>query len=101
GAEVGLLGGGYYDIRPLTVTTYDSAYLNMDRLGNKFGLIVFDEGHHLAGPTYGLAAISAIAPFRLGLTATPERADMAHTHLDVLIGPIVFRRELNEPRVPF
>jgi superfamily II DNA or RNA helicase len=96
GVEVGLLGGGYYDIRPLTVTTYDSAYLNMDRLGNKFGLIVFDECHHLPGPTYGQAAVCAIAPFRLGLTATPERADMAHAHLDQLIGPIVYRREITQ-----
>jgi superfamily II DNA or RNA helicase len=99
--EVGLLGGGYYDIKPLTVTTYDSAYLNMDRLGNKFGLIVFDECHHLPGPTYGLAAICAIAPFRLGLTATPERADNAHTHLDSLIGPIVYRREITQLRGRF
>ncbi|MGP0065518.1 MAG: DEAD/DEAH box helicase [Isosphaeraceae bacterium] len=98
GVEVGLLGGGYYDIRPLTVTTYDSAYLNMDRLGNKFGFIVFDECHHLPGPTYGQAAICAIAPFRLGLTATPERADNAHTHLDQLIGPIVYRREITQLR---
>ena len=98
GTEVGLLGGGYYDIRPLTVTTYDSAYLNMDRLGNRFGLIVFDECHHLPGPTYGLAATCAIAPFRLGLTATPERADMAHTHLDDLIGPQVYRREITQLR---
>ena len=50
GVEVGLLGGGYYEIQPLTVTTYDSAYLNMDRLGNRFGFIVFDECHHLPGP---------------------------------------------------
>jgi superfamily II DNA or RNA helicase len=98
GVEVGLLGGGYYDIQPLTVTTYDSAYLNMDRLGNRFGLIVFDECHHLPGPTYGLAATCAIAPFRLGLTATPERADMAHMHLDQLIGPIVYRREITQLR---
>jgi superfamily II DNA or RNA helicase len=96
GVEVGLLGGGYYDIQPLTVTTYDSAYLNMDRLGNKFGLIVFDECHHLPGPTYELAARCSIAPFRLGLTATPERADMAHTRLDDLIGPIVYRREITQ-----
>ena len=61
GVEVGLLGGGYYDIRPLTVTTYDSAYMNMDRIGDKFGLIVFDECHHLPGPTYGLAATCALA----------------------------------------
>jgi superfamily II DNA or RNA helicase len=98
GVEVGLLGGGYYDIQPLTVTTYDSAYLNMDRLGNRFGFIVFDECHHLPGPTYGLAATCAIAPFRLGLTATPERADNAHTHLNLLIGPEVYRREITELR---
>jgi superfamily II DNA or RNA helicase len=99
--EVGLLGGGYYDVRPLTVTTYDSAYINMARLGNRFGLIVFDECHHLPGPTYGMAAVSAIAPFRLGLTATPERADNAHTQLDRLIGPIVYRREITQLRGQF
>src|SRR5262249_41256250 len=49
--DVGLLGGGYYDIKPLTVTTYDSAYLNMERLGHKFGLVIFDECHHLPGET--------------------------------------------------
>jgi superfamily II DNA or RNA helicase len=98
GVEVGLLGGGSYDVRPLTVTTYDSAYQNMDRLGSRFGFIVFDECHHLPGPTYGLAATCAIAPFRLGLTATPERADNAHTHLDQLIGPIVYRREITQLR---
>jgi superfamily II DNA or RNA helicase len=97
-AEVGLLGGGYYDVKPLTVTTYDSAYMNMDRLGDRFGLVVFDECHHLPGPTYGQAAICALAPFRLGLTATPERADLAHTQLDHLIGPIVYRREITQLR---
>jgi superfamily II DNA or RNA helicase len=101
GVEVGLLGGGYYDIQPLTVTTYDSAYQNMDRMGDRFGLIVFDECHHLPGPTYGLAATSAIAPYRLGLTATPERADQAHMHTDQLIGPIVYRREITQLRGQF
>jgi len=101
GVEVGLLGGGYYEVLPLTVTTYDSAYLNLDRLGNRFGLIVFDECHHLPGPTYGLAATCAIAPFRLGLTATPERADNAHERLDQLVGPIVYRREITQLRGQF
>ena len=96
--DVGLVGGGYSEIKPLTVTTYDSAYQNIDRLGNKFGLIIFDECHHLPGPTYGLAARGSIAPFRLGLTATPERADNAHERLDSLIGPIVYRREITQLR---
>ncbi len=99
--EVGMVGGGSYDVRPLTVTTYDSAYQNMDRFGNRFGLLIFDECHHLPGPTYGQAAVCSIAPFRLGLTATPERADNAHLQLDQLIGPIVYRREITQLRGEF
>ncbi|WP_148594806.1 DEAD/DEAH box helicase family protein [Aquisphaera giovannonii] len=101
GTEIGLLGGGYNDIRPLTVTTYDSAYQNIGRIGNRFGLVVFDECHHLPGPTYGLSATDSIAPYRLGLTATPERADNAHQQLDVLIGPITYRREITQLRGQF
>jgi superfamily II DNA or RNA helicase len=99
--EVGLIGGGSHDIKPLTVTTYDSAHMQMGRIGNRFGLIVFDECHHLPGPTYGQAAVLSLAPYRLGLTATPERADEAHMHLDTLIGPIVYRREITQLRGEF
>src|SRR5262245_11543761 len=49
--KVGLLGGGYHEIEPLTVTTYDSAHIHLEKWGNKFGLVVFDEVHHLPGPT--------------------------------------------------
>jgi superfamily II DNA or RNA helicase len=42
------------------------------------------------------AAIGSLAPFRLGLTATPERADGQETLLEELIGPIVYRREIKE-----
>ena len=93
---IGLLGGGYYDFQALTVTTYDSAYLYLERWGNRFGLLVFDECHHLPGPTYLTAAVGSIAPFRLGLTATPERADGQEVLLPDLIGPIVYRREIKQ-----
>src|SRR5207302_2773066 len=93
---VGLLGGGYYEMRPLTVTTYDSAYIHLERWGNRFGLLVFDECHHLPGPTYMAAAVGSLAPFRLGLTATPERADGQEALLPELIGPIIYRREIKE-----
>jgi superfamily II DNA or RNA helicase len=93
---VGLMGGGHHEILPLTVTTYDSAYIHLDQWGNRFGLIVFDECHHLPGPTYSTAAIGSIAPYRLGLTATPERADGLETMLPELIGPIIYRREIKQ-----
>ena len=94
--DVGLIGGGYYEPRPITVTTYDSAYIHMERLGNQFALLVFDEVHHLPGPSYGIAAELSLAPFRLGLTATPEREDGAEARLERLVGPIVYRREIGE-----
>ncbi len=93
---VGLLGGGYYDLQPLTVTTYDSAYIHLERWGNRFGLVVYDECHHLPGPTYMAAAVGSLAPFRLGLTATPERADGQEVLLPELIGPVVYRREIKQ-----
>jgi superfamily II DNA or RNA helicase len=93
---VGLIGGGSYELQPLTVTTYDSAYIYLERWGNRFGLVVFDECHHLPGPTYLIAATGSIAPFRLGLTATPERADGQDALLPQLIGSTVYRREIRE-----
>jgi superfamily II DNA or RNA helicase len=95
-APVGLLGGGTYDLQQLTVTTYDSAYIHLDRWGNRFGLLVFDECHHLPGPSYLQAAIGSLAPFRLGLTATPERADGMERLLAETVGPIIYRREIKE-----
>lgn len=98
---VGLLGGGYHDIQPLTVTTYDSAHIHLERWGNRFGLLVFDECHHLPGPSYMASAQGALAPYRLGLTATPERTDGQEAILDALIGPIVYRREIRELKGDF
>lgn len=93
---IGLMGGGTYDLQPLTVTTYDSAYIHLERWGNRYGLLVFDECHHLPGPTYAMSAIGSIAPYRMGLTATPERADGQEMVYPELIGPIVYRREIKE-----
>ncbi|MEZ4359139.1 MAG: DEAD/DEAH box helicase family protein [Kofleriaceae bacterium] len=92
--EIGVIGGGEYDVQPLTVTTYDSAYLHMEHLGARFGLLVFDECHHLPSAAYAGAARLALAPFRLGLTATPDRADGREALLTELVGPIAYRKEI-------
>ena len=96
GVNVGVVGGGDHQLEDITVTTYDSAYLHMEHFGAKFGLIVFDECHHLPGETYALAARFCLAPFRLGLTATLERADGREELLTELVGPVVYRQEIVE-----
>lgn len=91
GVEVGILGGGYHEVRDLTVTTYDSAYIHASDYGNRFDLLVFDEVHHLPSPKCQQIPLMSTATHRLGLTATYERQDGAHQMLDYLIGEVVYR----------
>lgn len=96
GLPVGMLGGGQHEIREITVSTYDSAYLHLDRYGDRFGLVIFDECHHLPSESYAQIAEMCIAPFRLGLSATPERPDGLHSRLDELVGPMVYAKGIRE-----
>ncbi|WP_130471820.1 DEAD/DEAH box helicase [Candidatus Magnetaquicoccus inordinatus] len=93
---IGLLGGGDYQLESITVSTYDSAYLRMEQIGDRFGLLICDECHHLPATTTRLAAIQSIAPFRLGLTATPERTDGQEADLYDLLGAICYRSEITD-----
>ncbi len=95
GIKCGIVGGGTYDVQDITVTTYDSAYIHMERIGDRFGLIVYDEVHHLPSQTYALSAEHSIAPYRLGLTATPEREAGGAAYEDI-VGPIAYRQSIRE-----
>ena len=87
---VGTYSGEAHDLQPVTVATYDTAYLRAEELGNRFLLLIFDEVHHLPSPGYSTIAELFVAPYRLGLTATYEREDGLHTELERLVGGKVY-----------
>src|SRR5690606_14986967 len=101
GAErVGAWYGDEKEVRPLTVTTYHSAFPLLERWGERFELLVLDEVHHLADTREGEARAwhdhLRIAParYRLGLTATyPDAQD---AELRRLVGPVAYRRAIGE-----
>lgn len=95
-SSIGMLGGGYKDIKMITVTTYDSTYLKSTFLGNKFKFLIFDEVHHLASEKYSLIGEHFISPYRLGLTATIEREDNRHIILFKLVGDIIYKKDFYE-----
>ncbi|MGH2444282.1 MAG: DEAD/DEAH box helicase, partial [Chloroflexota bacterium] len=84
----------------ILITTYAGASRNLDRL-HYFDTLIFDEVHHLPAPTYRRIAEDSDAGYRLGLTATPERYDLAHVDLDSLIGPTVYRRSVADLPVAY
>jgi superfamily II DNA or RNA helicase len=96
GVSVGRYGGGDKDLRPITFSTYDSGILIMPHYGNRFGLLICDECHHLPAGVTSTVADCCIAPYRLGLTATPERTDGMHDRLSELIGPEVHRSQIGD-----
>lgn len=87
---VGLLGGGSHDEAPLLVSTYDSAAIHAESLAGRYALQIFDEAHHLPSDFTRVIAEMGLAPYRLGLTATPKRSDGRERDLDRLVGPVVY-----------
>ena len=62
GYDAGIIGDNRHRVLPVSVTTYDSACIHMDRLGNQFALVIFDECHHLPGQVRRDAALMSAAP---------------------------------------
>src|SRR5262245_41602234 len=81
--KIGLVGQGICDLQEVTVITYASAYRRVAEIGARFGLLIFDEVHHLTSPGWAEIARLAIAPFRLGLTATYD------SHQSGILGELV------------
>jgi len=88
--EIGEYTGRIKIPAPITVATYDSAYIHAEHLGNRFKFLVVDEVHHLPAESYRRIAQAFVAPYRLGLTATYEREDELHEILPELLGGKVF-----------
>ena len=93
---VGIVGGGERTVGPITVITYDSAAMPRRKLDG-YGLLVFDEAHHL--PAHSYRAIVARSAPRPGGSASAPRWSAptgATTTWRQLIGPVVYERDAEE-----
>jgi superfamily II DNA or RNA helicase len=101
--DIGIWGGGKREKKDITIITYDSAHQHFFEFVD-FGLLIFDEVHHLPARNYRKIAQGLPTPKRMGLSATPERPDELHKLLDNLVGEVVFRltpRQLEGYLSPF
>ena len=87
--QVGEYHGGEKSIRPVTIATYQTAGMDRHRKlfdERRWGLIVYDEVHHVPASIYRRSA-DLQAKHRLGLSATPIREDDKEGEIFTLIGP--------------
>ncbi|MBV8759235.1 MAG: DEAD/DEAH box helicase family protein [Deltaproteobacteria bacterium] len=92
---VGRLGDNVHRVEALTVSTYASALTWAPRIGDRFGLVVVDEAHHVGGWCPYEVLEMLVAPARLGLTATPPSGATA-TLLDAHVGPTIYSISIPE-----
>ncbi len=90
--DVGVYYGEEKRLAPITVTTYQTAWRRVEELRDKFALLIVDEAHHLPAERFQLIAEGMLAPYRMALSATPERDDGLHVRLFRLMGGLVYRK---------
>ena len=90
--EVGRLGDGEYRVGAITVSTYASAVIWAPRIGDRFGLVVVDEAHHVGAWCPGEVLEMLVAPARMGLTATPPPPG---GQLEARVGPVIYSLGIN------
>ena len=59
--------------------------------GDRFGLVIVDEAHHVAADVLGKTMFACCAKRVLGLSATPERKDGLTSIVHLYLGPLAFR----------
>jgi superfamily II DNA or RNA helicase len=93
---VGRFGDGLREERPLSISTYASALVHAERLGQRFDLLVVDEAHHFGGGGQDEILELSLASARLGLTATPPDDTARLLRLSELVGPVVYQLAIDD-----
>ncbi len=93
---VGLIYSDEKRLAPITITTYQSGYRNINKLSPLFDLLIVDEVHHLPADKFRYIAIHSIAAKRMGLSATVVREDGKHVELFPLLGGIIYHKTAAE-----
>ena len=94
--RVGFYGAGKKKINDITIGIAASITRNTDDFKNaNFGVVIFDEIHHIAADTfYNIAeAVSSVGRV-IGLTATDYRSDGKDIMITAGCGPVIVRRDV-------
>ena len=75
-------------IHSISMKNYDP------KIFKDFGLVIFDECHHLSAKTFSKAMMKLRIPYTLGLSATLERKDNLENIIEYFLGPVMYKSKI-------
>jgi superfamily II DNA or RNA helicase len=92
GTDIGVWAGGVEDIRPVTVTTYQTQIRkDLTEYKDEFGMVIADEIHMSTGDQWRRVLQSYNSWWRYGCSATIERKDKLENVLFKVLGSVTYR----------
>lgn len=87
GTDIGFIGDGRENIKPITVGIYKSLIKRLDKIQNTFEVMFVDEAHLCPAETFSKVVNGINAKVKIALSATPWRKDGLHVILPDYFGP--------------
>ena len=111
GTDIGFIGDGRENIKPITVGIYKSLIKRLDKIQDMFEVMFVDEAHLCPAETFSKVVNGINAKVKIALSATPWRKDGLHVILPDYFGPnrviakdvskLIPRVEVVKTSVPF
>lgn len=96
-AKIGIIRGNIIDIDDKDVVIGMLQSISMkdyeDHIFKQFGLVIYDEAHHLGSKVFSRTLMKTSSKYTLGLTATPEREDGLMKIIKWFCGDIIHKYE--------
>lgn len=98
--DIGLIGAGVFDIKPITIGMIQSLSKNsksskyMNLIAKSFDMLIFDEVHAVAKNTYENFVTNADIYYKFGLSGTPKhRSDVDITSMIGAFGDVIVKMD--------
>lgn len=86
-----VIGGGKWEIGDLTIGSQKTLVRHIDKIKEKFGVVICDEVHHFAARTFQDLISKLKAKYRIGATATLKRKDRKEFMVYAAFGDVIHR----------
>jgi superfamily II DNA or RNA helicase len=96
GVETGFIGDGVWDPGEITIALKQTLWsrrkeLRADGFFDEWGLVAYDECHHITAETYQFVVQQFCPKYLIGVSATPSRIPWTFPIATGLLGPIVHK----------